>query len=99
MSDECEDEDDPKPQDSKCWTCKHGMSLYDKEKQVFFKPDIISGNGFENEPDQPGVTEVGFIMKKPRSLCFWRPENSSPNISPIILNVVIECSRYENKNA
>ena len=78
------------PQDSKCFTCKHGMALHDKDVQTFVQPGMVPGNKFTDEDDQPGVTQMSIDMTKVRSVCFWRA-----HMAPIIFNVVTECSRYE----
>lgn len=84
------------PQNSKCWNCMHGMVLQDKELQSFFQPGVVEGDAFESKPDQPGMTEVSFPVKKIRSVCFWRSNMSGNTISPLVFSLVEECSRYES---
>ena len=90
-----DDEDDNlKPKDSKCWTCKHGMCLQEKDLQSFFQPGMVEGDPFEGKPEQPGMTEATFPTYKVRSVCFWRPTDAKM-LSPLVFNLVTECSHYE----
>lgn len=96
MSDE--EDDDEKvltPQDSKCWTCKHGMVLNEHDLQTFVQPGMVQGNPFDGgDAESPGFTQMSVDIKKVRSVCFWRTQNSQQIVSPLIFNVVTECSRY-----
>lgn len=94
MSDE--QEEVPIPQNSKCYTCRHGFVLADKDIQSFFQPAMVEGNGFDGQPDQPGLNQMEFPIEKIRSICFWRPAALQTGmISPLIFNCVTECSKYE----
>lgn len=86
------------PRDSKCWTCKHGMVLKDREIQTFVQPGTVPGNSFTEEPEQPGLSSISIDMNKVRSVCFWRSAATQGMISPLVFNVVTECSRYEQRD-
>lgn len=93
-----DEERDVTPQESKCWTCKHGFCLQEKDIQSFFQPGLVDGNPFENRPDQPGMTEVTFPISKIRSICFWRPAHINQMVAPVVFNQIMECSRYEKQD-
>lgn len=96
MSDDDDDEVSFKPEDSKCWTCKHGMCLQEKDMQQFYQPGIVPGNAFEGQQDEQGMSEVTIDMTKVRSVCFWRPNSANGSVfSPLVFNQVKVCSRYE----
>lgn len=92
------DDDDEQlvPKDSKCWNCKHGMVLQERDLQTFVQPGIVPGNSFDGEPDQPGFSQMSIDLKKVRSVCFWRSATNQQIVQPLIFNVVTECSRHES---
>lgn len=94
MSEDDEEEADPKPQDSKCWTCKFGLALHDKDKQSVLHPGTTNENQFESQEGEPTFNEISFMINKVRSICYWKPQGVR-TLAPIIVNVVTECSRYE----
>ena len=92
-----DDEEELKPKNSLCNTCKFGLCLEENEIQTFVHPAIIKGNEFESESEQPGVNQVSFPMNKVRSVCFWRPQGLQTGmIAPLVFNCVTECSRHES---
>jgi hypothetical protein len=91
-----ENEEVAKPQDSKCWNCKHGMVLFEQDLQTFVQPGIVPGDPFDGEEDKPGFTQMSVDLSKVRSVCFWRSQ-AGPIVSPLVFNVVTECSRYEDR--
>ena len=70
------------------------MCLQDNDTQSFFQPGIVEGNAFDGQPESEGMTEVSFPTSKIRSVCFWRSVMNQ-TMSPLVFNVVTECSRYE----
>jgi hypothetical protein len=91
------DEEELTPQDSKCWNCKHGMVLFEKDLQTFVQSGVVPGNQFDGEDDKPGFTQMSVDLSKVRSVCFWRSQTGQQIVSPLVFNVVTECSRYEDR--
>lgn len=93
-----DDEDDDKiltPQESKCWTCKHGMTLQEHDLQTFVQPGMVQGDPFDGgAAESPGFTQMSVDINKVRSVCFWRSQAGQQIVSPLIFNVVTECNRY-----
>lgn len=91
-------------QNSKCWTCLHGICLQESEQEE------ISGIPIEDDGDQQKYPfaiddqdeeneeeEGSAIIERARvkAICFWRPEGlQSP---PILVGQVKECSRYDQR--
>lgn len=94
MPDE-DEEEVVRPQDSKCWTCRHGMVLHENDMQTFMQPSMVPGNPFEGESEEPGMSHMSVEISKIRSVCYWRGNSTGSMFSPLVFNKVVECSRYE----
>jgi len=91
-----DEEEDVTPQQSRCWTCRHGMTLQENDVQIFMQPEMIQGNPFDGDnAESPGVSQISIDIQKVRSVCFWRSQPGQSIVSPLVFNVVTECSRYE----
>jgi len=57
---------------------------------------MIQGNPFDGDnAESPGVSQISIDIQKVRSVCFWRSQPGQSIVSPLVFNVVTECSRYE----
>lgn len=96
------------PKASKCWTCKHGLCLFQTQREVLFAemadgPEPTEENeddydlgltGF-GEPDivDPHQGHVHQIEKQGVvGLCYWKD-------TPLGVQIVHECNRYEKNDA
>ena len=85
---------DPKPQDSKCWDCKHGLCT----EQIYYQPTVDQPQGREDDfrgneswsDDQPDSKEMEFLeMRNITAFCYYTDQ-----LKPIQVGIVSDCNRY-----
>lgn len=90
-------------QNSKCWTCNHGICLQESEIEQLTGLPMEEEDGpvdpfnFKDSDEAEEAEEGSAIIERARvkAICFWRPAGlESP---PILVGQVKECSRYQKK--
>lgn len=88
--------------ESICWKCKHGLCISESELRSVYGPgeekaqNIFSSETDEEPASEEDMQELIIPSSKVRTICFWKPEFISV-APPIMLSLVNECNRFEEK--
>lgn len=99
-----ESNDEPRAEESLCWTCKHGMCIRETHQEHLLglgmmrgmnpaqgeDPFAIQGEQFNQDEPVEHIVEHEHI----RSVCFWRPVMIK-DAPPLLIGFIKQCSKFE----
>ena len=109
---ESNEDDEPRVEQSLCWTCKHGMCIREVHQEHLLNlgglPGMQPGPPRGEDPfgiqgdmpfnNQQGEGIEGQIVEHEhiRSVCFWRP-STIKDAPPLLIGFIKQCNRFEKQ--